>query len=372
MIILFVIFLIVNSFETERKNELNQYNNLEDNSDNSNDNSLDSFDSNNDEKEDIFKCGEECFWKVITEELIIYGNGEMKDYSDEQKAPWKEIYGNYITSIKFQTTVVINETDQIPEVNDNFKQIKTSGEIKEYSGITTIGKNAFKEMKEIKQVIFTKSITTIREFSFKDCDKLEKIEIPDSVKKIEKGAFQSCDSLTFVIIPKNVETIEENAFESCDNLTTVEYKGIKDPCSQNINVFGNKTVIKVLEYYESKSFCGVSNERIEGKIKTNDLISLMIIIVLISLMIMIFVITVVGMTIYSCCQNRKMKYKEVVNKSDEENKDIKSSENHSSHSSSSQSNSILSTSSESSEIESKTNSLSQNKSSSRSRSSSNE
>ena len=90
-------------------------------------------------------------------ELVIYGEGKMKDY-------------DYLESIPFQC-------------KENIKVVI----IKE--GVTKIGDFAFYGCSSLTSVTIPKSVTEIGNWAFSGCSALTSITIPESVTEIGKGAF---------------------------------------------------------------------------------------------------------------------------------------------------------------------------------------
>ena len=84
----------------------------------------------------------------------------------------------------------------------NNSQITTFDELQYFTGLTSIGSNAF---------------------SF--CTNLTSIEIPNGVTYIDSDAFSYCSGLTSITIPNSVTSIGSSAFSGCIGLTSVYYTG---------------------------------------------------------------------------------------------------------------------------------------------------
>ena len=78
------------------------------------------------------------------------------------------------------------------------KQINTFDELQYFTGLTSIGANAFR-----------------------GCSGLNSISIPNNVTSIGNDAFSGCNGLTSITIPNNVTSISNGAFQECSNLTAV-------------------------------------------------------------------------------------------------------------------------------------------------------
>ena len=167
----------------------------------------------------------------------------MENY-ESGKAPWNG-KKDEITSVKFQKTKPENKP----------KRMMKGAEESEYTGITTIGDNAFNGLEKMKTVEFTESITTIGTSAFSGCVALENVEIPQNVTTIKKNAFAQCTGLKTVTIPESVTTIDSTAFKGCSSLTEVTYNGTENICGKT-KVFNETVTIKVTPDFEDESFCG--------------------------------------------------------------------------------------------------------------------
>ena len=136
------------------------------------------------------------------------------------------------------------------------KAITSFNELKYFTGLTTIGSEAFEKCYSLTSIVVPQNITTISNQAFKECTSLTAINIPRKVTSIGSRAFESCNSLTKVIvediaswcsltcydnplghahhlycednkeitdlvIPDGVATIGNSAFAYCTSLTSV-------------------------------------------------------------------------------------------------------------------------------------------------------
>ena len=100
-------------------------------------------------------------------------------------------------------------------------QISSFEELEFFTGLTTIGTNAFSRCTNLSIVTMPNSVTSIGYNAFGSCNKITSIVIPNSVTTIEKNAFL-CSGLTSVTIPDGVLSIEDCAFSSCSNLVSFD------------------------------------------------------------------------------------------------------------------------------------------------------
>ncbi len=89
------------------------------------------------------------------------------------------------------------------------------------NSVTSIGDNAFIYCHSLAGMIMPNSVTSIGSYAFCGCWKLTNVEISNSVTNISNSAFSGCSSLSSVIIPNSVTVISEHAFHGARNLTNV-------------------------------------------------------------------------------------------------------------------------------------------------------
>ena len=137
----------------------------------------------------------------------------------------------------------------------NNKVISSFEELHYFTGLTSIGDDAFKYCYGLTNVDIPNSVISIGNGAFRGCSNVTNITIPNSVTSIGDYAFDGCISLTSINIPSSVTSIGFNAFgfgafSSSSSLT-------------NIAVDANNTV------YDSRNDCNAiiktsTNELIKG------------------------------------------------------------------------------------------------------------
>ncbi len=132
-------------------------------------------------------CEDGLTWELDmdTNELVISGNGPMKDYQNET-TPWHE-YSDSITS------VLISD------------------------GVTSIGKSAFWGMSDLTYVEISGTVQVIKSSAFSECERLCTLILNEGLKTIGWSAFYNTD-LHAVYIPASVEVVYDSAFACCKNL----------------------------------------------------------------------------------------------------------------------------------------------------------
>ena len=106
------------------------------------------------------------------------------------------------------------------QVFKNNTQITSFEELHFFTGLTSIGTEAFYGCTNLSTVTMPNSITSIGNLAFWSCRKITSISIPNSVTVIEDYAFNRCSGLTSIAIPESVTSIGKGAFLSCDNLAS--------------------------------------------------------------------------------------------------------------------------------------------------------
>ena len=115
------------------------------------------------------------------------------------------------------------EAAAVTDLGQVFKEneeITSFDELQYFTGLTSIGDNAFNGCSGLTSIDIPESVTSIGVEAFSGCLSLTTIDIPNSVKSIMIGAF-SGTGLTSVIIPRNVVFIEYNIFSGCRNLSSI-------------------------------------------------------------------------------------------------------------------------------------------------------
>ena len=136
-------------------------------------------------------------WQVdLTQRtLIIMGNGPMKDYSVDTKAPWYDWRNNI----------------DLVEIGN---------------GVTTIGSYAMYEVM-MDSVRFGSGIEYIYNYAFNNCDSLTSVYLGNNVRFIDNYAFASNDSLRVVDFGESPADIEYYAFAWNNAIHTVRCSRVK-------------------------------------------------------------------------------------------------------------------------------------------------
>ena len=87
--------------------------------------------------------------------------------------------------------------------------------------VTTIGSNAFTMCSGLASSPITNHVTEIGDYAFNYCYSLTEIEFPSSVTSIGNRAFDRCYYLTSVVIPASVTSIGINPFSGCTRLASI-------------------------------------------------------------------------------------------------------------------------------------------------------
>ncbi len=89
------------------------------------------------------------------------------------------------------------------------------------NSVTSIGQAAFSNCSGLTSVTIPNSVTSIGSYAFSNCWGLTSITIPNSVRNFGWHAFEGCSGLTSVTIPNCVTSIGINAFSGCSSLTSI-------------------------------------------------------------------------------------------------------------------------------------------------------
>ena len=102
------------------------------------------------------------------------------------------------------------------------KSITSFNELKYFTGLTSVGYEAFEGCSGLTSITIPNSVTSIGDYAFQGCSGLTSITIPNSVTSIGSSAFWACSSLTSVIIGNGVTSIGSWAFWGCTSLTSID------------------------------------------------------------------------------------------------------------------------------------------------------
>lgn len=134
-------------------------------------------------------AGAAIIWRMEGNTLIISGNGEMRDFTENDTPPWHKH-------------------------RDNIRAVRVE------AGVTSIGDLAFYKYESLTSVTIAKSVKSIGEYAFSDCESLAMISMT-GVEHIGKSAFARCASLVNLRLPSTVKIIDDKAFYRCSGLESV-------------------------------------------------------------------------------------------------------------------------------------------------------
>lgn len=158
--------------------------------------------------EDKGICGKDAKWYYIGETLVIYGKGQVTEYT-------------WYNTDRTITTLVVG--DGITELGDDMFWMN----IWSLHG----GEN-------LKNVYLADSITSIGCNTFGGCKKLEEIVLPESLKTIGRGAFSLCNSLSDIIIPESVTSIEDDVFDGKSSILKETYEKALKINPKSLQLYG--------------------------------------------------------------------------------------------------------------------------------------
>ena len=160
--------------------------------------------------------GDNVIWTLYDDgELVISGEGEMKDYYGDwggHSTDWYE-YDIYTVTIENGVTHI-----GAGAFYSDWSYENKIVAVHMADSVKSIGQKAFYKSNYLSEIYLSKALCEINEEAFYDCQSLKNIEIPDAVTMIGDYAFRDCDSLTTITIPRNVVDLGLGLFIDCDNL----------------------------------------------------------------------------------------------------------------------------------------------------------
>jgi len=194
-----------------------------------------------------------------TGELIISGEGEMRDFERDYDSPeaWKNYkdliksviinegvtnisdsafyYCQSLTSITIPESVTsigycafdssglktIDIPDSVTIIEDEAFIASALASVTIGNGVTSMGGMAFAYCTALESVTIKNGVTSIGNEAFHGCYSLTSITIPNSVVNIGYSVFSGCSSLTSVTIPEGVESLGNYMFNGCSSLTSI-------------------------------------------------------------------------------------------------------------------------------------------------------
>lgn len=180
--------------------------------------------------------------------LLITGQGRMKDYDNDTKAPWYP-WRDSIYTASFpngMTTVGSMAMYSLTKL----KTINWGG-----NTITHIYSQAFESCSSLTQLNIPSSVEYIFKYAFRNCIGLTAIQWSASLREIGQSAFASCTGLAELNFPNSLQTIGKYTFQSCSNLTKVTF-GDK---VQSIGEYAFNSCPNITEIDFGKSPTGIAN-----------------------------------------------------------------------------------------------------------------
>ena len=117
------------------------------------------------------------------------------------------------------STIEAEAVTDLGEVFGN-SEISSFNELSYFTGLTSIGDNAFRTCQYLNSITIPKSVTSIGDGAFSSSG-LTSITIPNSVTTIGANAFNGCIDLISVKMGKKVRSIGDEAFSGCSSLTSI-------------------------------------------------------------------------------------------------------------------------------------------------------
>lgn len=155
---------------------------------------------------------------LSTHTLAITGVGPMKNYDNDNKAPWYN-QRNEIYTVTFPNGMTTVGDRSMYNLN-NLATINWSNTVK------TIGSYAFYYCYALTQLVLPQSVTSVGGYAFAYCSNLTSIKMGDNVKSIASYAFNNCAKIEEIDFGNSPASIGDRAFYTSSSLVTLKAKRI--------------------------------------------------------------------------------------------------------------------------------------------------
>ncbi len=207
---------------------------------------------------DIMKsgqCGDNLYWELVRDTLIITGSGKMYDYTESHLSEW------YVSNRKIAQLV-------LPD------------------GLTHVGNYAFANCSGLTSVTIPNSVTTIKDKAFYNCSRLASVTIGNSASTIGSSAFEGCSGIKSVIwnakncsgynfgsqvetfvFGDSVEVIPANVCQNMAQLTTITIpspvQSVGNSAFKNCTGISEMNINDGLTIIGDYAFYGLSNKNLK-------------------------------------------------------------------------------------------------------------
>lgn len=136
--------------------------------------------------------------------------------------------------------------------------ILSFNELQYFTGLTTIGENAFNGCLSLASVMIPDGVTTIGDNAFFNCYAFKTITLPDGLKSIGAEVFCYCYNIVKIELPNGLESIGDGAFQNCSFTSLYipsSVSSIGGYLLGSCNYLTSITVDPANETYDSRNNC---------------------------------------------------------------------------------------------------------------------
>ncbi len=146
--------------------------------------------------------------------LTLSGEGDMMDYTAENRPPWYERKSLY-------TSVIVEEG--ITSIGDYaFADNLVLVSAKIPNSVTRVGDYGFHHCIKLTEMHFSDNVKEIGIYALADCNSLKSVTLPKTLKEIPRALFRCTYYIENLVMPEDCPSLGDQAFMSCSYIKSID------------------------------------------------------------------------------------------------------------------------------------------------------